>query len=90
MSDKINWGGAAFPCEGGEGSGLYPDPGMSMRDWFAGNAPVTAENVTYAMGSTIWDLSSESGRAAFFAVMALLRYEYADAMLAERQKGVAV
>ena len=29
-------GGPAFPCEGGMDSGLYSDPGMSLRDWFAG------------------------------------------------------
>lgn len=38
MSKKINDGGPAFPCEGGPESGLYPDSGMSLRDWFAGMA----------------------------------------------------
>lgn len=32
---KINDGGSAYPCEGGEFSALYPDPGMSLRDRIA-------------------------------------------------------
>ena len=32
---KIDDGGPVFPCEGGEFSGLHPDPGMSLRDYFA-------------------------------------------------------
>ena len=31
-------GGAAFPCEGGSDSGLYADAGMTLRDYFAGQA----------------------------------------------------
>lgn len=38
MGDKINDGGPALPCEGGPSSGLIPEPGMSLRDWFAGLA----------------------------------------------------
>ncbi|MBM6397872.1 hypothetical protein JQC79_19150 [Ochrobactrum anthropi] len=37
MTD-INTGGAAFPCEGGSDSGLFADPGMSLRDYFAAKA----------------------------------------------------
>lgn len=33
---EIDNGGNAFPTEGGSDSGLYPDPGMSLRDYFAG------------------------------------------------------
>ena len=29
---------SAFPIEGGDMSGLNPDPGMTMRDWFVGQA----------------------------------------------------
>ncbi|MFK4823185.1 hypothetical protein ACI0FM_00055 [Paenochrobactrum sp. BZR 588] len=35
MTDTINTGGQAFPCEGGTDSGLYPDAGMSLRDYAA-------------------------------------------------------
>lgn len=38
VGGKIDDGGSAFPCEGGENSGLYADPGMTLRDWFAGQA----------------------------------------------------
>ena len=36
MTDIIEDGGSAFPIEGGEFSGLHADPGMTLRDWFAG------------------------------------------------------
>lgn len=26
----------AFPCEGGDNSGLHPHPGMTYRQWLAG------------------------------------------------------
>jgi len=40
MSTDIDCGGAAFPCEGGMDGGLYPDPGMSLLDYFAGQAMI--------------------------------------------------
>lgn len=36
----IDDGGSAFPCEGGVDSGLHANPGMSLRDWLAGQALV--------------------------------------------------
>jgi hypothetical protein len=36
-TQNINDGGPAFPCEGGHSSGLYPAPGMTLRDYFAAN-----------------------------------------------------
>ena len=60
--------------------------GMSLRDALAMNAPVTWADVHDAGG---WvngvALSNRDERAAVFAVMAVLRYEYADAMLEERK-----
>lgn len=48
--DKINDGGPAFPCEGGDLSGLHAAPGMSVRDYFAIHAdqPGAAEIVQAA------------------------------------------
>jgi len=34
----IDDGGSAFPCEGGVDSGLHANPGMSIRDHYAGLA----------------------------------------------------
>lgn len=39
MPDKINTGGTAFPNPLCNEPGAYPaDPGMSLRDWFAGQS----------------------------------------------------
>lgn len=37
MSDMIQ-GGPAFPNEGGEGSALHSWPGMTLREYYAGQA----------------------------------------------------
>lgn len=73
MSKKDN-GGAAFP----EGVAITPmgdmhvgDPGMSLRDWFAGQV---------AAGSSVsLDIADQEKFAAYC-------YAVADAMLAERKK----
>lgn len=38
MSAYPDMGGPAFPNEGGDMSGLVAHPGMSLRDYFAGQA----------------------------------------------------
>lgn len=77
-TEAINYGGAAFPCEGGEGSGLYPDPGMSMRDWFAGQAlaGLCAHHGSYGIGNGPGELADRA-------------HEIADAMIAARKIGGA-
>lgn len=70
--EPINDGGPAFPCEGGSGSGLHPAPGMSLRDWFAGQALAG------------WIANTQSDHRP--AVVAHYCYAIADAMLAERAK----
>lgn len=70
-ASEIDWGGQAFPTEGGDMSGLYPDPGMSLRDWFAGQALVSP--YTHHEGSP--------GKIAEWA------YDIADAMIAARKAG---
>ena len=69
-SDKPITGGQAFPCEGGPTSGLHPSPGMDLRDWFAGMA---LQGLVSSGLCTI-------GSIATFA------YEYADEMIAERDR----
>lgn len=65
-------GGSAFPCEGG--SGLYPDSGMSLRDWFAGQA----------LAGLLADSSNADCGPKGYAHDA---YLMADAMLAARKEG---
>lgn len=67
-------GGPAFPNEGGEASGLYSHPGMTLRDWFAGNAMqgiLSAENKPYSPNER--------------RDIAGLSYRIADAMLKARE-----
>lgn len=63
-------GGAAFPAHW---NGMQPPQvGMSLRDWFAGMALHASINAMEVKPPAQW--------AALYA------YEYADAMLAEREK----
>lgn len=78
MKDWNEQGGAAFPVEGGEFSGLHADPGMSLRDFFAAKA----------LGGLIANPDPISGKTvhAVISHIAKTAYAYADAMLAERAK----
>lgn len=75
-------GGAAFPVAAGPGQQFTQ--GMSLRDWFAGTAPIT-------FGDAIEALKSQTDEkftgADILQMLAELRGGYADAMLAEREKG---
>lgn len=75
---KIDDGGPAFPAEGGDGSGLHANPGMSLRDWFAGQA---------LPGCMLRCAASEKADGETVEGMFSRRaYEVADAMLKERKK----
>lgn len=81
MSTKPD-GGPAYPVA----FTTTPLQGMSLRDYFAAIAPID-----FALAAEIWgdpdvNLNDDKTRAVFFSVWALLRYEYADEMLAERAK----
>ena len=70
-------GGQAFPCV----HELSETKGMTLRDWFAGQALqaiVTKHKPFVSADNKVWNKASQ--RAAAGA------YEYADAMLAERSK----
>ncbi len=73
MADKD--GGPAFPCEGGPEKRLYPSSGMSLRDYFAGQA-LAGMN---ARDSYDHGQKTPSDRAA-------VAYTDADAMLTERTR----
>lgn len=71
MADKINDGGPAFPRSSGGGAYGTAQSGMSLRDWFAGQALIgllASPGVTPTGATVRW------------------AYEHADAMLAARQK----
>lgn len=67
---KTNDGGYAFPVPGTERN--YPEFGMSLRDWFAGQA--------------LAGLCANPNNHNIQEVCARIAYAQADAMLAERQK----
>lgn len=59
-------------------------PGMSLRDYYAAHAPISIDNAAAACGWTNLnhaEPTQDSVRAMIWAVMTLMRYEYADAML---------
>jgi hypothetical protein len=69
----INNGGPAFPSVGeGFGNPSYSAPGMTLRDWFAGQA-LASMGIEYT--SDRFNLASVSNCA----------YAYADAMLRARE-----
>lgn len=68
----------AFPFQARDGTGgdLAPDYGMSLRDWFAGQALTEFSSLISV------------DKPATLRVVAALCFEMADAMLAERAKAV--
>jgi hypothetical protein len=72
----------AFPFKDSE-FGLQP--GMSLLDYYAASAPIPFEMALKAWGDDNIDLVKDSDLKAFYAVWAYLRYEYAAAMMEERE-----
>ena len=81
-----NDGGPAFP----DNSLEHPSDqrgGMSLRDWLAGRCPLTLEQSAQVYGMPLDEiLRGIDHTAAFFAVDAELRHDWADAMLAARKE----
>lgn len=80
----VNEGGAAFPVNTGASTKVgaaCPDPGMSLRDWFAGQA---------LAGLSQRDMSEsyKGDSFSYLNAIALAAYRTADAMLAQRAKDV--
>lgn len=69
-SEEVDDGGPAFPCEGGDLSGLYAAPGMTFRAWAAGKA---LQGLLASGDCAVGPTHEE---------VAQLAVEYADALLA--------
>lgn len=89
---KQNDGGPAFPSDGAWGNGV-PERGMSLRDWFAATLPEPArEDVLRVQERERManphnePYANKVRRRGEREIICALRYEYADAMLAERAK----
>lgn len=72
----------AFPSGDGEYSGgPNHDYGMSLRDWFAGQALAECVRTAIAIETAGYELKDDGPVAA-----AKMAYQVADAMLKEREK----
>lgn len=82
-------GGPAFPCDekNGDGSHYHFNPGMSMRDHFAGLAMQAQVMTDMVPGQPCEELLAAAERAGQDPVyrLALNSYEIADAMLKARK-----
>lgn len=85
MSEKNN-GGAAFPFQpkGPNGEPWSPEYGMTLRDYFAGQAlaGIMANN-EYLLGAK---KVSNADKTTSMKLVAQSAYEFADAMLKERDR----
>lgn len=89
MADKINDGGPAFPMlwNAAHNSEWQVEDGMSLRDWFAGQA-LASGAVDGSMSETeLARLFPGTRSVSKQEVMAVRAYLIADAMLAARQHG---
>lgn len=79
MSEPINDGGPAFPQNDAVINRINNHSGMTLRDWFAGQALVGV------FASTAHPASPGIGRQDY-PLAAIDAYVIADAMLAERER----
>ena len=77
-------GESAFPTLTQAGDLAVTQGGLTVRDYFAAHAPITLQDAIktcgYPDGHYIGD---DDERRTVFVMMAMLRTEYADAMIAE-------
>lgn len=84
--EEIKTGGPAFPTVVDMAPELHE--GMTLRDYFAAKAPVDFGVAVAVWGENRLALDEDRTRAVFLTVWAMIRYEWADAMLAARKGGV--
>jgi hypothetical protein len=88
---KIDDGGCAFPNVPADPQYTKWEEGMSLRDAMAINCPMTMEEFLKVYGrSEMQDLFGgglyDHERREFLKMFAQFRYEYADAMIAEKRR----
>jgi len=80
----INDGGPAFPTKrealDPRATGWSMQEGMTLRDWFAGQALASVMGTAVGLGE-----ASKEQRADMFLKMSEVIYEMADAMIAARE-----
>lgn len=81
-----NDGGPAFPrqsvvADANDNSFKLGHPGMSLRDWFAGQALAGSMGTAHGLGHL-----TSLERRELFAKMASIIYEIADSMIKERER----
>ena len=95
MTDKIDDGGPAFPCMPGGEIMREQYSGMSLRDWFAGQALVgfLANGSQRLVAKAVEESEAGQNVADTVALAAIVNtqiaggcFALADAMLAERKK----
>lgn len=87
MADsKIDDGGQAFPVPADDKAGWHSQEGMSLRDWFAGQALAGLYACRDLQLAALHD-QAKTGSGDFDACMAKQAYLQADAMIAARKAG---
>ena len=93
MSTPTNDGGPVFPQDivirhpNGE-SAVLRHIGMTLREYFANDCPLTPADFAPVYGMPLAEILRDTDHAkAFWVFYAEKRFAYADAMLAEREKG---
>jgi hypothetical protein len=81
MSEQINDGGPAFPNVPSDPGYTKWDEGMSLRDWFAGQA------LAGMAASRFWAENVQANRPGCLKLVAQSAYDMADAMLKARGGG---
>lgn len=82
---KIDDGGQAFPLQNGQYAEAYGgSPGMSLRDWLAGNIVTGLISSRESQQALYADASAAGMDSADYVADAA--YEMADAMIASRKK----
>lgn len=90
MSDTISNGGPAFPC--GDFSRVQPFDGMTLRDWFAGQAMAALGGrvISEVLKTAVDEDSSPQELAAVFTTLPKqisdIAYALADTMLTVRSQ----
>ena len=86
MTKKIDNGGPAFPCEQSETQGgtwnQTFEPGMTLRDWFAGQALIAIATSEHSIVSE----TSFDEKLDIETIYARFAYQTADAMLKAREE----